>query len=85
MIETHLAAGLLQVLLDRLLVVLHEGLAQQRDLVEPLADLAFDDLVDDLLRLAGRLRVALRLLDEDRPLLAPPPPPALRPPTRGPD
>ena len=53
----HLAAGVLQVLLHRLLVVLDERLAEQRDLAEPLAHLALDDLGDDLLRLAGRLRV----------------------------
>ena len=74
----HLAAGLLQVLLDRLLVVLDERLAEQRDLAEPLADLALDDLGDDLLRLAGGLRVVLRLLDENLALAAPPRRPALR-------
>src|SRR5690606_3852727 len=62
------AAGLLQVLLDGLLVVLYEGLTEQRDLAQPLANLAFRDLVDDLLRLARSLRIALRLFQEERPL-----------------
>jgi hypothetical protein len=44
----HFTARLLEVLLHRLIRILDEGLAEQRDLAKPLAQLALDSLGNDL-------------------------------------
>src|SRR5690606_41537304 len=54
------AARLLEILFDRLLVVLHEGLAAQSDFIAPLAPFAFVYLCGDLLPLARGLGLLLR-------------------------
>src|SRR5215831_18016384 len=50
---------------DVLLVIFHEGLIEQHDLLFPLCDLALDHLGDDVVRLAG----LPGLLGADGPLL----------------
>src|SRR6187200_365156 len=61
----HPGLGTLQQLLDRELVVLDEGLAEQRDLSQPFVHAAFDDLHEDGLGLALVLLVVLQHLDAD--------------------
>src|SRR6185437_4255626 len=65
----HTHTGRLEQLLDRLLRLLHEGLPEQHDLVERLAQTTLDHLGDDLGALALFLRLLLCLLGEDLALL----------------
>src|SRR5690554_4684916 len=58
---TRARRNLLDELFDRLVRVLHEGLREQRALLEELLEPALDDLLRDVLRLA----LLLHLLEED--------------------